>query len=97
VVARLGRHLLEHLDRLGGAQEAPWGVCRHSSCTLHVSLLQELVELLLVEIVCSWEVESRSDLEGELVVSQLRHDVWHKRTLVKPHEEHLVLQRGHVD
>ena len=94
VVAWLGRHLLEHLDRLWSAQKAPWGVCCHPGCPLYVSLLQELVELLLVEVIGTWEIESRGDLKGELVVSQLRHDVRHKRAFVQTHKEHLLRQRG---
>lgn len=97
MVAWLSGYLLEHLDCLGSAQEASRGVCCYPGCSLHVSLLQELVELLLIEIVSPWEIESRGDLEGELIVSQLRYDIWHQRTLIQTYEEHLALQRDCFD
>lgn len=52
----LCRDLLEHLDCLRGAQEPSGGSGSHLSGSLHVTLLQQLSKLLLVEIVSAREV-----------------------------------------
>lgn len=85
----LCRHLLEHLDGLWGAQESPGRSGCYLGGSLHVTLLQQLSKLLLIEIVSTREVEAGSYRDGKLTVSELADDVGHKRTLIETHEEHL--------
>uniref|UniRef100_A0A8W7PT82 Uncharacterized protein n=1 Tax=Anopheles coluzzii TaxID=1518534 RepID=A0A8W7PT82_ANOCL len=109
VRARLGRHLLELLDRLRRAQDALRRDRRHLGRLRKLAVLEQLVKLAHEQILRAGQIVAHRHAQRQVRVLQHRVDVRDDLLLVDRHRQHLALavnaddaaarfvRRGHKD